>query len=160
MVEQLKSELNKIASPQTHSECALLCRDLLETAVDYIFEKTESRKPKNASLLELIDHAAITSYINDADTVNSLHYVRILGMNARHGRKVRKSEAKLAQENVTYLIGLLAAKENGTEYAYHKPPYMSEAATRKLYVDRYLEEAGWEVLDKENVALPGRPALK
>ena len=159
-VEQLKTGLNKIASSQTHSECALLCRDLLEAAVSYIFEKTESKKPKNASLLELIDHAAVTSYINDANTVNSLHYVRILGMNAKHGRKVRKNEAKLAQENVTYLIGLLAAKETGTEYAYHKPPYMSETATRKLYVDRYLEEAGWEVLDKENVALPGKAGIE
>ena len=116
-VEQLKFRLNKIASSQTHSECALLCRELLEAAVSYIFEKTESRKPKNASLLELIDHMVVTSYIDDVDTMNSLHYVRILGMNAKHGRKVRKNEAKLAQENVTYLIGLLAAKEAGTEYA-------------------------------------------
>ena len=116
-VEQLKSELNKITSLQTPSECALFCRDLLETAVSYIFEKTESRKPKNASLLELIDHTAVTSYINDADIANSLHYVRILGMNAKHGRKVRKNEAKLAQENITYLIGLLSAKETGTEHA-------------------------------------------
>ena len=91
-VEQLKSELNKIASAQTHSECVLLCRDLLEDVVSFIFDKTESKKPKNASLLELIDHAVVTSYINDADTVNSLHYARILGMNARHGRKVRKEQ--------------------------------------------------------------------
>ena len=159
-VEQLKSGLNKIASSQTHSECALHCRDLLEAAVSYIFEKTKSRKPKNASLLELIDHATVTSYINDADTVNALHYVRILGMNAHHGRKVRKNEAKLAQENVTYLIGLLAAKETDTEYAYYKPPYMSEAAPRKLYVDLYLKEAGWDVLDKENVAQPGKAGIE
>ena len=97
-VEQLKSGLNKVASPQTHSECALLCRDLLESAVSYIFERTKSGKPKNASLLELIDHATVTSYINDADTVNALHYVRILGMNAKHGRRIRKNEAKLARE--------------------------------------------------------------
>ena len=159
-VEQLKSELNKITFSQAHSECALLCRDLLEATVSYIFEKTENRKPKNASLLELIDHAVVTSYINDTDTVNALHYVRILGINAKHGWKVRKNEAKLAQENITYLIGLLAAKETGTEYAYRKPPYMSEAATRKLYVDLYLKEAGWDVLDKENVAQPGKVGIE
>ena len=159
-VEQLKFKLNEIVSAQTHSECALYCRDLLEAAVSYIFDKIESRKPKNASLLELIDNAAVTSYINDADIVNSLHYIRILGMNAKHGRSVRKKEAKLAQENITYLIGLLAAKETGTEYAYHKPPYMSETATRKLYVDLYLKEAGWDVLDKENVVQPGKAGIE
>ena len=159
-VEQLKSKLNKITSVQIPSECALLCRDLLEAAVSYIFDETENRKPKNASLLQLIDNAVITSYINDADIVNSLHYVRILGMNAKRGRSVRKKEARLAQENITYLIGLLAAKETGTEYAYHNSPYMSEAATRKLYVDLYLKEAGWDVLDKENVAQPGKAGIK
>ena len=159
-VEQLKLKLKEIASAQTHTECALLCRDLLEAAVGYIYDRTETKKPKNASLLELIDNAAVTSYINDTDVVNALHYVRILGMNAKHGRSVHKKEAKLALDNITYLIGLLAAKETGTEYTYHKPPYMSEAATRKLYVDLYLKEAGWDVLDAENVAQPGKAGIE
>ena len=60
-VEQLKFKLNEIASSQTPSECALLCRVLLEAAVSYIFDKTESRKPKNALLLELIDNAVVAS---------------------------------------------------------------------------------------------------
>lgn len=59
-------------------------------------------------------------------------------------------------DNITYLIGPLAFKEIGTEYTYHKLPYMSEAATQKLYVDLYLKEAGWDVLDAENVAQPGK----
>ena len=88
-VEQLKSKLNKIASSQTHSECAILCRDLLEAAVSYIYDKTENKEPKNDSLLELIDSTVITSYINDTDIVNSLHEVRILGMNAKHSRSIR-----------------------------------------------------------------------
>lgn len=36
-IEQLKSKLNKITSVQTPSECALLCRNLLEASVSYIF---------------------------------------------------------------------------------------------------------------------------
>ena len=125
---QMKFKLNKAQNVETHLEHALLCRELLEDAVDFIYSKVGAKKPKNASLLELIDNAAVTSYINDADVVNALHYVRILGMNAKHGRSVHKKEAKLALDNITYLIGLLAAKETGTEYTYHKPPYMSEAA--------------------------------
>ncbi len=34
------------------------------------------------------------------------------------------------------------------------PEFMSEAETRKIYIDEALREAGWQVLDKENVACP------
>lgn len=35
--------------------------------------------------------------------------------------------------------------------SYPKSPYMSEANTRKLYIDLYLKEAGWDVMEKENI---------
>lgn len=34
------------------------------------------------------------------------------------------------------------------------PEYMSEAETRKIYIDQSLREAGWEVLEKENTSSP------
>ena len=37
---------------------------------------------------------------------------------------------------------------------------MSEAATRKLYVDLYLGEAGWDVLETENLAMPGMAGIE
>ena len=115
---QMNSKLIKVQDAETHLERALLCRALLEDAVDFIYSKAGVKKPSKASLLELIDSPVVTGYINDADTVNALHYVRILGMNAKHGRSVRKKEAKLAFDNMSYLIGLISSKENGTESAY------------------------------------------
>lgn len=159
-VEQMKFNLSKIASAQTPSEKASLCRDLLEAAIDYIYDKTGSRKPRNASLLELIDGIVVTSYIHDTDIVNALHYVRIVGMNAKHGRNIRKKEARLALDNITCLIELLASKETGLKSAYYKPSYMSEADTRKLYVDLYLREAGWDILDEENIVQPGKAGIE
>ncbi len=159
-VNQLKSKLNEIDSSQTYSERALSCLNLLEDAVCYIYDKTENKKPKKASLLQLIDSTVVTFYINDADIVTALHQVRMIGMNAKQGKIVRRNQAKLAQDNIAYLIGLIAAKGAGTEHAYHKPLYMSEAATRKLYVDLYLEEAGWDVLETANVAQPGKAGIE
>ena len=52
------------------------------------------------------------------------------------------------------------AKEQGTEASYQKPPYMSEAETRKLYIDLYLQEAGWDVLDANHVAQPGKACVE
>jgi len=146
--------LNSAANEQSNSERAKMCREVLSSAVDYIYGRVNATKPRNASLLELLDSGIVTAFLNDADIIKSLHYVRILGMNAEHGRSVRKKEVKLALNNITYLVGLLNAKENGTDATYHKPPYMSEAATRRLYVDLYLKEAGWDILDTENVVLP------
>lgn len=37
---------------------------------------------------------------------------------------------------------------------------ISEAETRKLYIDLYLREAGWSVLDKENVKLPEKVGIE
>lgn len=159
-ITQLNYKLNEANNEQSSIERAKLCRELLDMSIEYIYEKTATPKPKMASLLELIDSTTVTSFLNDADVVNTLHYIRILGINAMHGRNVRKKEAKLAIDNMAYLIGLLSAKENGKEASYHKPPYMSEAETRRLYIDLYLKEAGWDVLDTENVALPGKAGIE
>jgi len=81
-------------------------------------------------------------------------------MNAKHGRSIRKKEVKLAYDNIAYLLGLIVSKENGTESAYRKPPNMSEAATRRLYIDLYLKEAGWDVLDVESLVQPTKAGIE
>lgn len=159
-IDQLNHQLNEAAQAGSFTEQAKKYRSVLCAAVDYIYEKSGAKKPQNASLLELLDSSTVGAYINDADIIRSLHYVRIIGMNAEHGRSIRKKEAQIVQENLSFLLGLIAAKESGSASSYQKPPYMSEAATRKLYVDQYLKEAGWEVLDKENVVLPGKAGIE
>lgn len=37
---------------------------------------------------------------------------------------------------------------------------INEAETRKLYIDLYLREAGWKVLDRENVKLPEKAGIE
>lgn len=102
----------------------------------------------------------LANYVQDSDVINSLHYVRILGMNAEHDQKIKKTADKLAYDNLAYFIGLIEAQEKGTRAQYQKPPYMSEANTRKLYIDLYLKEAGWDVLDTENVAIAGKAGIE
>ena len=159
-LEQLQAKLNEAVAAQNHNDCAVFCRGVLASAVDYIYEKSDEPKPKQATLLELLDGIVMASYVEEADIIHTLHYVRILGMNAEHGIKIRKKEAKLALSNITYFIGYIAAKEDGTLHVYQKPPYMSEAETRRLYIDIYLREAGWEVLEQDNVVLPAKACIE
>lgn len=158
--EQLNRMLSEVKDVASRAERAKLCRSLLASSVDYIYEQAGEPMPKKATLLELLDSPTVTGFVNDADTVQALHYVRILGMNAEHGRNVRKKESSLSLANMSYFVGLVEAKEQGTEASYQKPPYMSEAETRKLYIDLYLQEAGWDVLDANHVVQPGKACVE
>lgn len=159
-IEKIKSEAKKALEYDTVAERVCGYRYVLTLIVDYIFEKKNVKKPEKASLLELIDGETVCDYINDADIIKSLHYIRILGINAEHNQKVKNSEEKLAQSNLTYVLGLIESQENGKRDSYQKPPYMSEAATRKLYIDLYLREAGWDVLETEDVAIAGKAGIE
>lgn len=47
-----------------------------------------------------------------------------------------------------------------TKFNAAKPEYMSEAKTRKIYIDLYLREAGWEVCDEKDVCMPGKAGIE
>lgn len=156
----LKNELQKALEMDTLVDRVKAYRSVLVSAVKYLYQKKEKAVPEKASLLELVDSDIVVDFVSDGDIVNSLHYVRILGMNAEHDKKIKKTEEKLALDNITYFIGLISATEEGNRKTYQKPPYMSEATTRKLYIDLYLREAGWDVLEQENVAIAEKAGVE
>lgn len=159
-IDSLKQNLVKTAEINESVDRVKAYRSILVDAVIYVYESTKAHKPEKASLLELVDSDVIANYVQDSDIINSLHYVRILGMNAEHNQIIKKSAEKLAYDNILFFIGLIEAQEKGTRTQYKKPPYMSEANTRKLYIDLYLNEAGWEVLGNENIALAGKAGIE
>lgn len=158
--EYVQVKLKQIEATTESADKARLSRELLAALVDGLYPLCKASRRKKATLLELIDNSAIVDFIDDADVVQAMHFVRILGMNAEHGTKIRKTEAQLAQDNITALAELIRHKEEHPGEAYRKPPYMSEANTRKLYIDLYLKEAGWEVLECDNVVQPGKAGVE
>ena len=159
-IVSLKTSMNSVLLEKDNVEIAKASRKVLRDAVEYIYEKLNVEMPTSASLLELIDNSVVKDYIDDRDVISALHYARTVGINAEHGEKIRPKEAKLARDNVCLLIELLESIENGNRSTYVKPPYMSEAETRKLYIDLYLREAGWEVLDTENLIIAGKAGIE
>lgn len=95
LIERLNEKLNTVANEKSSTTSAVLCRDLLVDAIDYIYTESEAEKPEHASLLELLDSPVVITYINDADIINSMHYIRILGMNAKHGKNIKKEKPSL-----------------------------------------------------------------
>nr|MCR5202884.1 hypothetical protein [Lachnospiraceae bacterium] len=159
-LKELSFKVNGIDASESYLMCAKQCRDALGDAIDIVYEKSQLERPKKATMLELIDSPVVTTFLNNSEMVNALHYVRILGMNAEHGKAVRKKEAELALENIKLFVYYLETKEASGDSSFKLPKHMNELETRRLYVDKYLEEAGWEVLEKKNVPQPGKAGIE
>ncbi len=160
MFEKIAQQLTTLATAATQSELVVGCRALLTQLIEGIYQHRKVEMPKQATLLEMMEQPVVSEFVNDADVVQAMHYVRILGMNAEHGAKIRKREAELAQENIAAAVELAQLRVKDPAAQYVKPPYMSEANTRKLYIDLYLREAGWDVLETEGVALPAKAGVE
>lgn len=158
--ERIKAVLEQGLQADTPEGTAIRSREALQEAVCHIYQEAGQKVPEKATLLEMLDSEVVAGYIGDGEVVNAMHFARIVGMNAVHGRKIRKKDAKLAEDNVAYLYGLINHKDSGFEGSFAKPAYMSEASTRKLYIDVYLQEAGWDVLETENVIMPGKAGVE
>lgn len=158
--EQIKGVLEQGLQADSPEETAKRSREALREAVDFIYEEAGQKVPEKATLLELLDSNVVADYVGDSDVVGALHFSRIVGMNAEHGRKVRKKDAQLAQDNVTFLYGLIEHKASGAAGSFAKPAYMTEASTRKIYIDVYLQEAGWDVLETDNLKVPGKASVE
>ena len=115
--------------------------------------------PVEATMLELLTDGVVTTIIESGDILHALHYIRILGTNAEHGQKVKKSEAEAAESNLAVFRDFLEVRKSGSG-VWRPPGYLTEAKTRKLYIDAYLNEAGWEVLETENLIVAGKAGIE
>ena len=160
-LKTLRSSIEEVKKQDKPEEIAKRCREILKEVVEEAYSESNVKVPLNASLLELIGSDVMYAYIGDQDIRNALHYVRILGMNAEHGKRVKKREANLAINNIQFFIDFISAKNSclGSS-SVSKPKYMSEAETRKIYIDKYLEEAGWEVVEAKGVKIPGKASVE
>lgn len=142
-------------------DIVLVCRNVLEKAINLIFDVEEVRKPAEASLLELINNQTVQNFFGNDVILDSLHFIRIVGINAFHGKYIKKTQAKVAYDNTKNMIEFIGnklvdqsnVKVNVITDNYIQPNKsflntpISEAETRKVYIDSYLEEAGWEVVE-------------
>ena len=91
-IDEIKTKLSEVINEPLQNDRAAHARSLLVSIIDHIYESRGCIKPKNATLLQLIDSPTVTGYINDPDILNAMHYVRIIGMNAEHGKNIRRKE--------------------------------------------------------------------
>lgn len=148
---------------KTPSDMASCCRKALTNIVEFIYDKHKVPMQVNATLLELLDNKVITGFVNNSVIMETLHFIRKLGMNAQHDKNIKKKHAKLALDNLAFFAEFVYRKFElpDTVAGFTIPAYMSEAETRRIYIDAYLGEAGWNVLEPTGTTtLPNGTVVK
>lgn len=148
---------------KTPSDMASSCRKALLCIVEFICDKHKVPVQANATLLELIDNKVITGFVNNSIIMETLHFIRKLGMNAQHDKNIKKKHAKLALDNLAFFTEFVYRKFElpDTVAGFTIPAYMSEAETRRVYIDVYLGEVGWNVLEPTGTTtLPNGTVVK
>ena len=137
-----------IMGQKSDQDAMVLCRDGLNKLLDTIYIANDEKIPKEATLLEKINSSVVQDYFDDAIIIGSLHYARKIGMRSYQGHKIKSTQAKIAKDNVITAIDYVIqrSKDGASVVSVHKPSYMTEAETRKEYIDLYLNEAGWDVV--------------
>lgn len=130
------------------AEKAVKCRKALSALIDFIYDKKGVKIPESATMLELLDGKLIGTFVNNAVILESLHFIRKLGKNAEHSLHIKKTQANLAFDNLTFFAEFVYRKFEEPKTVPHIviPKYMTEAETRRIYIDLYLSEVGWDVL--------------
>lgn len=131
------------------NDIAIKSRDALDYVIRFIYGKESARLPEKATMLELLDGSVIAPFVDNAIILESLHFIRKLGMNAQHDVPIKKTHAKLALDNLEFFIRFIVRKYEEPEKVSDivLPKFLSEADTRRIYIDEYLKEVGWDVME-------------
>ncbi len=183
-------------------------RNALEWIVDAIYRVerlTDDQTRLSMNLFERITHYRFMEYINDADIIKRLHYIRKIGnIGAHNVTAVKTKEAFFTILNLYEVVGAVLIRfhvissfapfdktliPSSTPLHVSAPPVpefpddttvaavdttnsqpvqvsapsiddISEAETRKLFIDLMLREAGWEVLDQDGLIAPAKACVE
>lgn len=146
-----------------HEDKAASCRDALIELFKVIYCTRNIEYSTSATLVEIINGPVISAFVSDEPMLKALHFIRKVGNNVQHDIPVKKREAELSYSNLKeftrYTFDRIQNPDKPiAKYSYGK---FSEADTRKVYIDLYLEEAGWKVIEPQGTTtLPDGTVVK
>ncbi len=185
---------------------AISARKALEYIVRSLYVMKHIEVPERVSLFELVDGEVFREFIGDNRMMMAAHYVRKVGNNGAHNKKVTQGESFFCLLNIYNVVAAVLHKltlikdivpfdrtlipnspqasvitpakvtvtptstiveaadkeavEDKTPVKEVALPDISEAETRKLYIDLMLKEAGWDVLDTEGAIQPSKACIE
>ena len=147
----------------SYDKRAELCRDALIELLKVVYASQKIDYSSSATLVEIINGSVISAFVPDESMLKALHFIRKMGNNARHGIAVKKKESELAYSNLKDFAEYVYDRIQNPSKPIKKYDYgrFNEAQTRKVYIDAYLEEAGWKVIEPQGTTkLPDGTVVK
>ena len=148
---------------ESFQDKAELCREALVELIKAVYSSRKVDFSTSATLVEIINGSVISSFVSEESMQKALHFIRKMGNNAKHGIAVKKREADLAYSNLKEFAQYTFDRIQNPDKPVKKYDYgkFTEAQTRKVYIDAYLEEAGWKVVDPQGTTkLPDGTVVK
>lgn len=147
----------------SYDKRAELCRDTLIELLKVVYASQKFDYSSSATLVEIINGPVISAFVPDESMLKALHFIRKMGNNARHGIAVKKKESELVYSNLKDFAEYVYDRIQNPDKPIKKYDYghFNEAQTRKVYIDAYLEEAGWKVIEPQGTTkLPDGTVVK
>lgn len=188
----------------------------LESLVKIIYQLKQWPTPERSNLYSLVTDERFESFINNAEMMKRIHYIRKVGNNAMHPGEnvVTRKESFFLLLNLYYFVGNImqtwllidelpkfdktlvpshinqaephihhtptqsvaiedattaaansaanatSSQEQPTALAVQNPTEISEAETRRIYIDLLLKEAGWEVVNTEGAIVSSKACIE
>ena len=154
--EDMIALLKACAPERDARSAALTARNVACQAMAALYRKSGAEMPDGESFLDLMSGKCVRAAMRERGISAALEYVRVLGSHAMHEKRVTKNAAIAA---VAYAASIVAAVRETAEpkadaEAFEMPRELTEAETRKEYIDLFLSEAGWELVGHDNTPQP------
>ena len=145
----------KAENAAKHEDKAASCRDALVELFKVIYSTRNVEYSSSATLVEIINGPVITAFVSDEPMLKALHFIRKVGNNVQHNIPVKKKEAELSYSNLKEFAQFAFDRIQNPDKPIKKYSFgkFTEADTRKVYIDMYLEEAGWKVVEPQGTTI-------
>ncbi len=164
--EDMIALLKACAPERDAKSAALTARNVVCQAMAALYRNAGETMSDSDSFLEMMGGRCVRDLIRERNLAAAFEYVRVLGSHAMHEKRVTKNAATAAVAYVAAIVEAAAAwgrarpadvgGVGGAPAMPAMPRPLSEAETRKEYIDLFLSEAGWELVGHDNTPQPCR----
>ncbi len=153
-VEELIARLTACGNERDVFTVASTAYAVVMEAMALLYRAANEELPEGDSFLERMGGRAVGNLVRENNLASAFDYVRVLGSHALHEKHITKNAARAAVEKASAILAAVQTKLNpgASEFAYVHT--LTEAETRKEYIDLYLREAGWELVGTDNTPVP------
>jgi len=158
--EELIEQLKAVSTGRDTFRAAILAKSAVNSVMAFLCRADRRYDVEDLPYVQRMTLPPVCSFIAENQLASAFEFVGTVGAHANQGRAVTKKQAQLAVEHALGILATVRTKIEPGAPACVFSKSMSEAETRKEYIDLYLSEAGWELVGQDGSPIPGKAATE